>query len=598
VDPSGGGDYATIQEAVDAADEGDTILLADGTFTGPGNVDITWQDKGLVFMSASGDRDACVIDCGGAAGFVFENSAPFYDRSLSFVGFSVIGATTAISVVGQSPFGEEPSIDLELTNCSFRGGGVGLDLDDCRISMELVSVYGNTEAGIDATHPFDLVANHCVIRGNGIGLSYYAGWYCPDDWTVEIDATEIVANGVGISYWQETYGTKLTHCRIDSSTVGSGIQAAADFEFLDLEDCSLRFNAGCGIANDGGGIAIRATRCNISDNGQHGIAIPDFYSAIDLDDTDLTGNLGWGVGKYDGPYRERPNPLLRNELDQRDPAEWIRINDTNILGNALGGVYVHGIHNELSIENSLIADNAGCGLDLLAEEPVASWTMADVTIVINSGHGIAVSCDNWSATNLLIAFNSGLGVELVGDSIVDLACCDLYGNTGGDWIGPIASQFGASGNLSVDPEFCDVSAGDYTLNLTSPCALENNVECGQIGARPVGCDDATFAVTYPDDTPESAPTAFALGPCRPNPFNPSTVIEYTLPEQVQVRLRVYDLAGRLVETLVKGESQARGVHRATWMGRDSQGRAVPSGTYLYRLEAGEFTAMRRMALIR
>ncbi|MBD3236685.1 MAG: hypothetical protein GF330_08275, partial [Candidatus Eisenbacteria bacterium] len=65
VHPDGSGDYATIQEAVNACADGDTIELGDGMFTGEGNRDISWQGKHLVIRSQSGDADACVIDCEG-----------------------------------------------------------------------------------------------------------------------------------------------------------------------------------------------------------------------------------------------------------------------------------------------------------------------------------------------------------------------------------------------------------------------------------------------------------------------------------------------------------------------------------------------------
>ncbi len=84
----------------------------------------------------------------------------------------------------------------------------------------------------------------------------------------------------------------------------------------------------------------------------------------------------------------------------------------------------------------------------------------------------------------------------------------------------------------------------------------------------------------------------------PNPFNPSTSINYELSEQSYITLRIFDLTGRLVDVLVEGETQSVGTHTATWTGRDSQGRAMPSGTDFYRLEAGGYTETKRMTLIR
>jgi len=94
-----------------------------------------------------------------------------------------------------------------------------------------------------------------------------------------------------------------------------------------------------------------------------------------------------------------------------------------------------------------------------------------------------------------------------------------------------------------------------------------------------------------------APKAFALGQNRPNPFNPTTVIEYVLPESAPVKLEVYNLLGQVVRTLVD-EEQMAGRYSVVWDGRDDLGRELASGIYFYRLSAGKFHAVRRMALVR
>jgi hypothetical protein len=84
----------------------------------------------------------------------------------------------------------------------------------------------------------------------------------------------------------------------------------------------------------------------------------------------------------------------------------------------------------------------------------------------------------------------------------------------------------------------------------------------------------------------------------PNPFNPQTTIAFDLPNQTAVRLRVFDVSGRLVRSLVDGDITSEGRNEAVWNGRDDTGRRVASGTYFYRLEAGEYSQTKRMALIK
>ena len=93
------------------------------------------------------------------------------------------------------------------------------------------------------------------------------------------------------------------------------------------------------------------------------------------------------------------------------------------------------------------------------------------------------------------------------------------------------------------------------------------------------------------------PRSYYLGPAIPNPFNPSTTITYTTAQSGQVKLRIYDVAGRLVRTLVS-EHQVADEHTVTWNGRDDHNQQVASGVYLYRMRAGDFEETKRMVLLK
>ena len=84
----------------------------------------------------------------------------------------------------------------------------------------------------------------------------------------------------------------------------------------------------------------------------------------------------------------------------------------------------------------------------------------------------------------------------------------------------------------------------------------------------------------------------------PNPFNPATTISYDVPAGGgNVSLVVYDVAGRLVRTLVSG-AQGEGLQQVGWDGRDSQGQAMSSGVYFYRMTAGTQVETRKMLLLK
>ncbi len=88
-----------------------------------------------------------------------------------------------------------------------------------------------------------------------------------------------------------------------------------------------------------------------------------------------------------------------------------------------------------------------------------------------------------------------------------------------------------------------------------------------------------------------------LYPVRPNPFNPTANIAFSLPHHAEVELAVYDVRGRLVTVLESGPRDA-GPHEAVWHGTDSHGNAVGSGVYFVRLVAGETIATRKMVLVK
>ena len=91
---------------------------------------------------------------------------------------------------------------------------------------------------------------------------------------------------------------------------------------------------------------------------------------------------------------------------------------------------------------------------------------------------------------------------------------------------------------------------------------------------------------------EPLPTEYALLGAFPNPFNPTTTINYALPEAAKVSLTIYDISGRLVAELVDGWREA-GTHDITF-----DGSALASGVYIYSLSAGEFTANGKMVFLK
>ncbi len=85
-------------------------------------------------------------------------------------------------------------------------------------------------------------------------------------------------------------------------------------------------------------------------------------------------------------------------------------------------------------------------------------------------------------------------------------------------------------------------------------------------------------------------------PAFPNPFNPSTIIQYSLPEQTDVHIIIYDISGREIKTLIR-KSQSTGRYEVQWNGKDNSGNHVGSGMYLARVQAGKHSKVMKITCL-
>jgi len=109
------------------------------------------------------------------------------------------------------------------------------------------------------------------------------------------------------------------------------------------------------------------------------------------------------------------------------------------------------------------------------------------------------------------------------------------------------------------------------------------------------CERGVLAVDG-GGTVAGSPVLAVLEQNIPNPFNPATTIAFELAADGEAKLEVFDASGRLVRVLLDATT-ARGRHEVVWDGLDERGMEVPSGVYLYRLTAAEFSTTRRMIVL-
>jgi spore coat protein A len=127
---------------------------------------------------------------------------------------------------------------------------------------------------------------------------------------------------------------------------------------------------------------------------------------------------------------------------------------------------------------------------------------------------------------------------------------------------------------------------DYTGKYPYHCHILEHEENEMM--RQFEVIDSMVGVEAPADA-----SSFALAPSRPNPFDQQTSIAFELPRKTRITLKVYDVRGRLVRTLVDGV-QPDGKHQLQWDGEDSAGKQTPAGIYFVRLTSDSFSAARKV----
>lgn len=286
VRPDGSGDFPTIQAAINAVSDGDTIELTNGTFTGDGNRDINYLGKAITVRSQSGNPDSCVIDCQGSEanshrGFYFhsgegaesllegvtitngrtsEDGAGVYcaNSSPTFTNCSISG--NSITHAGGGYGGGVYCIDSSpiFVNCIFGynligntstgcGGGVACENSsstflNCAISANRASGVEAWGGGICAVNS-SLIFVNCTISGNegsGYGPSGGGGVYCSGVSLVftnctirgnSIESSESGASGGGVyCYCQDSATfTNCTICENSAQHYGGGVDGRGTF---------------------------------------------------------------------------------------------------------------------------------------------------------------------------------------------------------------------------------------------------------------------------------------------------------------------------------------------------------------------------------
>ncbi len=290
-----------------------------------------------------------------------------------------------------------------------------------------------------------------------------------------------------------------------------------------------------------------------------------------------------------------PNPVGNSEMAM---AADRAADGTPYLAIAVMGIHSTDSHTRVSIGSP---DDGIWDFELIDRAPSAlnGLRASDSLgpVIAYTRHAMGLS--EWGHTRIARLVGSQWTTEYV-QRFGDLGCGDCpaafnLDPTGEPWlVGGESLRFRRSEGWSIVAIPGRQKFGDITFDAEGhPWIL--NAEPDGLAIYTTSPREIVTAVE-PGNTPPLTDAAW-LGNAVPNPFNPSTTIEYRVPREMLGELVIYDLAGRRVRTLVSGTLYP-GTKSATWNGTDDAGHPVASGVYLYQLRAGEHVEMKRTVLLK
>ncbi len=579
VRPDGTGPFPTIQAAMNAAATGDTVALALGTFRGPGNRDLDFLGKAITVRSQSGDPNDCVLDCEGSLqhprrGFYFhsgEGPGSILEGITVRWGFAQYGG--AIHCAN----GSSPTI----TGCCLRDN---------------TGPYQAFGAGIYCYQSTPTIED-CALIGNV--ADYGGGIHCRLS-AVSLRRCTFTANRAtqcgGAAYWRQQSNGEMSDCVFTSNEglFGGAVSCSGCSPFI--EACDFSYNRG----SYGGALCCTeeaspsVNSCTFSANASAIGGACAFYddSQATIVRCDFFGNSATPAASALGGV------MYANHAAPRFRACTLADNWSDRDG---GAAYCVGAAAEFDscIFSNNIATYWGGAL-VCNSSAMVSPILRYCTLYQNAGeqgggiHARSLVCP--TLENTIVAFGTaGEAIYLGSGATASLACCDLYGNAGGDWTAGIANQYGTNGNFSEDPHFCLYGNPEdpLTLRIDSPCAAENNPECGQIGARPIGC--GFQGIVLESLIASIRPLLWSS----PNPVASIARVYCRVPtgmRPVPIRVSIHDSAGRLIRTLLNGTAPG-GLLALEWDTHDRDGHAVPAGSYFVRAQVGRQPLTRSIVVL-
>ncbi len=346
VDVGGSGDFLTIQDGIDASSNGDTVLVAAGTYYGPGNRNIDMLGKAIVLVSESGPA-VTILDAGIYPGFpdrVFEISNG-ETSSTVIDGFTVTGASSiAIYIFRSDPTVQNCVITGNDSTATNDGGGIYLydsvsKIDNCTISDNQKKTSGG---GIYISHSDGVLLQDCLISGNS--TQHYGG-------------------GVDIG----NSGVYILGCTVtgNSTSDASGGINSGSYSYVVIEECLISGNTS---GFRGGGLCTMGpahlSHCDII--GNEGVWAGGIMADDDLVMENCTVAFNSSAVNGAGIYYNGATTFISNSIISHNNGQGINtiasplaISCSDVYGNTDGN-YTGGISDQTGINDNISVDPVFC----------------------------------------------------------------------------------------------------------------------------------------------------------------------------------------------------------------------------------------------
>ena len=329
-----------------------------------------------------------------------------------------------------------------------------------------------------------------------------------------------------------------------------------------------------------------------------------------IHDNSCYGDSNRGAGIYaNSSYTYILNCIIYNNISNVGAAisigngcNGVQVNECEIFDNIstypynfLSGIIYIGYSSNTTILRTLIHHNVGSGIRNYRSD---NTNIINCTISDNTGYGIYNSGDysysDMYALNSIISYNSVSNVEndtsMGVNNWINCEYSDILEETGQTWFG--------QGCIDTNPLYFDPTQNNYNLSPESPC-IDTGDPNSPLDPDSTIADMGCFyfdQLTGIDDN--ELPVVNSKLKNYPNPFNPSTTIEFSINNDSRIELSVYNIKGQKVKTLANNEFE-RGNHSIIWNGDDESNKFVSSGLYYYKLTVnGKTRAVNKCLLLK